>query len=178
MKRLSTDTEYWQLKDEYEALKAELAQNPDESREIRKQKEEIRKVLKVYENRKLQDVKALSKKEEMLKKLRSRTKADRKVFFNISAAESFFIDFSSLSEKERNRLAVRKESLIEMMKKGMYIRLCNDPSIYQIRRDPEYLDGMPYISSVVFGDIPVQDIALLIEKYYYESELSRTGHKV
>lgn len=94
MKRLSTDTEYWQLKDEYEALKAELAQNPDESRDIRKQKEEIRKVLKVYENRKLQDVKALTRKEEQLKKLRSRTKADRKVFFNISAAESFFIDFS------------------------------------------------------------------------------------
>lgn len=178
MKRLSTDTEYWQLKDEYEALKAELAQNPDESRDIRKQKEEIRKVLKVYENRKLQDVKALTRKEEQLKKLRSRTKADRKVFFNISAAESFFIDFSSLSEKERNRLAVRKESLIEMMKKGMYVRLCNDPSIYQIRKDEEYLDGMPYISSVVFGDIPVQDIALLIEKYYYESELSRTGHRI
>lgn len=178
MKRLSTDTEYWQLKDEYEALKAELAQNPDESRDIRKQKEEIRKVLKVYENRKLQDVKALTRKEEQLKKLRSRTKADRKVFFNISAAESFFIDFSSLSEKERNRLAVRKESLIEMMKKGMYVRLCNDPSIYQIRKDEEYLDGMPYISSVVFGDIPVQDIALLIEKYYYESELSQTGHRI
>lgn len=178
MKRLSTDTEYWQLKDEYEALKAELAQNPDESRDIRKQKEEIRKALKVYENRKLQDVKALTRKEEQLKKLRSRTKADRKVFFNISAAESFFIDFSSLSEKERNRLAVRKESLIEMMKKGMYVRLCNDPSIYQIRKDEEYLDGMPYISSVVFGDIPVQDIALLIEKYYYESELSRTGHRI
>ena len=37
---------------------------------------------------------------------------------------------------------------------------------------------MPYISSVQFGDILIQDVALIIEKYYYESELARTGHKI
>ena len=96
--RLTTDTEYWQLKDEYEAVKE--AEKNSSDKEVRKQADEIRKVLKDYEMRKRKDVKELSKKEESLKKIRSRTKADRKVFFNISAAESYFIDFSSLSEKQ------------------------------------------------------------------------------
>ena len=65
-----------------------------------------------------------------------------------------------------------------MLKKGMYVRLTNDPSIYPIRKEEGYLDGMPYISSVQFGDILIQDVALIIEKYYYESELARTGHKI
>ncbi len=97
--RLTTDTEYWQLKDEYEAVKE--AEKNSSDKEVRKQADEIRKVLKDYEMRKRKDVKELSKKEESLKKIRSRTKADRKIFFNISAAESYFIDFSSLSEKQR-----------------------------------------------------------------------------
>lgn len=175
-KRLTTDTEYWQLKDEYEAVKE--AEKNSSDKDVRKQTDEIRKVLKDYESRKLKDVKKLSMKEESLKKIRSKTKADRKIFFNISAAESYFIDFSSLSEKQRTRLAVKKESLIEMLKKGMYVRLCNDPSIYPIRKEEGYLDGMPYISSVQFGDILIQDVALIVEKYYYESELARTGHKI
>lgn len=173
-KRINTDTEYWQLKDEY----AELKNTADESKDHKKKLEEVRKTLKEYEERKLKDVKALTKKEAQLQKLRTRTKADRKVFFNISAAESYFIDFSSLTEKQRERLAVKKESLMEMLKKGMYVRIKNDPSLYQIRKDEGYLDDMPYISSVHYGDIPIQDIALIIEKYYYESELARTGHKI
>lgn len=173
-KHLYTDTEYWQLKDEY----AELKNTADESGSHKKKLEEVRKTLKEYEARKLKDVKELTKKEAKLQKLRTRTKADRNVFFGISAAESYYIDFSSLSEKQRERLSVKKESLIEMLKKGMYVRIKNDPSLYQIRKDEGYLDGLPYISSVHYGDIPVQDVALIIEKYYYESELARTGHKI
>ena len=39
------------------------------------------------------------------------------------------------------------------------------------------MNGLPYISTAKYGDIPVQDVALLIERYYYVSELTRTGHK-
>ena len=68
--RLTTDTEYWQLKDEYEAVKE--AEKNSSDKEVRKQADEIRKVLKDYEMRKRKDVKELSKKEESLKKIRSR----------------------------------------------------------------------------------------------------------
>ena len=63
--RLTTDTEYWQLKDEYEAVKE--AEKNSSDKEVRKQADEIRKVLKDYEMRKRKDVKELSKKEESLK---------------------------------------------------------------------------------------------------------------
>ena len=42
--RLTTDTEYWQLKDEYEAVKE--AEKNSSDKEVRKQADEIRKVLK------------------------------------------------------------------------------------------------------------------------------------
>ena len=53
--RLTTDTEYWQLKDEYEAVKE--AEKNSSDKEVRKQADEIRKVLKDYEMRKRKDVK-------------------------------------------------------------------------------------------------------------------------
>ena len=37
---------------------------------------------------------------------------------------------------------------------------------------------MNYLSTARYSDVAVQDIALIIDRYYYESELSRTGHKV
>ena len=58
--RLTTDTEYWQLKDEYEAVKE--AEKNSSDKEVRKQADEIRKVLKDYEMRKRKDVKELSKR--------------------------------------------------------------------------------------------------------------------
>lgn len=179
-KRIFTDTEYWELKDECQGIlaSAEQESDPKAKKRLIKSVDEIRKIMHDYETRKLKDVKALAKKEKKLNAIRTKTRADRKVFFNISAAESAVVDYASLTEKERNRLSVKKASLIEMMGKGMFIRLCNDPNLYQIRKDAEYLDGMPYISTAKYGDITVQDVALLIERYYYESELARTGHKL
>ena len=81
-------------------------------------------------------------------------------------------------QKERNKLSVKKESMIEMMKKGMYVKLKDDSGIYQVKHSDDYMDGMNYLSTARYSDVAVQDIALIIDRYYYESELSRTGHKV
>ena len=178
-KRIFTDTEYWELKDEIHSLyeSSEAETDPKKKKNFIKTAEEMKKTLHSYEASKLKDVKTLLKKEKKLQQLRSKTKADKKTFFNISAAESSVINYAELSEKERNRLSVKKASLIEMMGKGMYVRLSNDSNLYEIHKSEGVMNGLPYISTAKYGDIPVQDVALLIERYYYVSELTRTGHK-
>jgi hypothetical protein len=120
----------------------------------------------------------LEKKEAQLAEMRKKTKADKKVFFDISPIEVKYFDFANLSEQQRNKLSVKKESLLAMMGKGMYVKIRDDSGIYQVKQEADHLDGMTYISTSRYGDTPIQDIALIIECYYYESELSRTGHKV
>lgn len=178
-KRVFTDTEYWELKDEVNSLyqQADSEEDPKQKKTVLKTADELKKVLRNYESSKLKDVKVLLKKEKKLEQLRTKSKADQKLFFNISAAESSLINYTELSEKERNRLSVKKASLIEMMGKGMYVKLCNDANLYVIRKNENVMNGLPYISTARYGDILIQDVALLIERYYYESELVRTGHK-
>lgn len=179
-KKITTDTEYWQLRDDYEKLLASLDNETDKKKkkELMNSCKEVNKVLTEYEARKKKDTLALVKKEVKLAKMRSKTKADKQIFFNISDIESKYYDFTSLSEKERNKLSVKKESMIEMMKKGMYVKLKDDSGIYQVKQDPDYLSGMTYLSTARYSDVTIQDVALIIDRYYYESELSRTGHKI
>ena len=179
-KRITTDTEYWQLKDDYE--KALVAASSETDRKAKKTYQatakENQKLLEEYEKRKKKETLALVKKEVKLAKLRNKTKADKQIFFNISDIESKYIDFTSLTEKERNKLSVKKESMIQMMKKGMYVKLKDDSGIYQVKHSDDYMDGMNYLSTARYSDVAVQDIALIIDRYYYESELSETGHKI
>lgn len=179
-KRIVSDTEYWQLKDDYEKSVASLPTLTDRKRkkETKAYANQILKLLEDYEKRKKKDTLALVKKEVKLAKIRNKSKADKQIFFQISDIESKYYDISSLSERERNKLSVKKESMIEMMKKGMYVKLKDDSGIYQVKQNPEYMEGMNYLSTARYGDVSVQDIALIIDHYYYESELSKTGHKV
>ena len=179
-KRITTDTEYWQLKDDCEKAFAASEKETDKKRrkELLSTVKENQKLLADYAKRKKKDTLALIKKEIKLAKIRNKTKADKQIFFNISDIESKYIDFTSLSEKERNKLSVKKESMIEMMKKGRYVKLKDDSGIYQVKHSDDYMDGMNYLSTARYSDVAVQDIALIIDRYYYESELSRTGHKV
>lgn len=179
-KRIMTDTEYWQLKDDYEKAIASLSTLTDrkKKKETNAYAKEINKLLEEYEKRKKKDTLALVKKEVKLAKIRNKTKADKQIFFHISDIESKYYDITTLNEKERNKLSVKKESMIEMMKKGMYVKLKDDSGIYQVKQNSEYMDGMHYLSTARYADVPVQDIALIIDRYYYESELNKTGHKV
>lgn len=179
-KHITTDTEYWQLKEDYERLASSYTSEVDKKKKkvLHSQVKETSKLLEEYEKKKRKDTLALVKKEVKLAKLRNKTKADKKIFFNISDIESKYYDFTSLSEKERNKLSVKKESMIEMMKKGMYVKLKDDSGIYQVKQSNDYMDGMNYLSTARYSDVPVQDVALIIDRYYYESELSKTGHKV
>lgn len=179
-KRIANDTEYWQLKEDYAKYPEQITAETDKKKkkELKKASDELAKVLSAYEKKKMKDSKALLKKEQKLAQLRKKTRADKKVFFNISAIESRYYDFKNLSEKERNKLAVKKESMIQAMKKGMYVQLKDDPGIYQIEQKEDFMDGMNFVSSAKYGDVSIQDTALIIDKYYYETELSRTGHKV
>lgn len=179
-KRITTDTEYWQLKDDYNRTLEAIQEEPDKKckKEYQKVADELKKVLFAYEKKKAKDTSALIKKEQRLSQLRSRAKADKKIFFNISAIESKYYDFPSLTEKDRNKLSVKKESMIQMMKKGMYVKLRDDSGLHQIKYQDGYLDGMNYISTARYGDVAIQDVALIIERYFYESELARTGHSV
>lgn len=179
-KRITTDTEYWQLKEDYEKTVSAYDNEVDKKKKkaLHSQVKELGKLLEEYEKKKRKDTLALVKKEVKLAKLRNKTKADKKIFFNISDIESKYYDFTSLSEKERNKLSVKKESMIEMMKKGMYVKLKDDSGIYQVKQSNNYMDGMNYLSTARYSDVAVQDVALIIDRYYYESELSKTGHKV
>jgi hypothetical protein len=40
------------------------------------------------------------------------------------------------------------------------------------------MNGMTYVSTVVYGDVTIQDIALMITGYYYENEIGDTGHTI
>ena len=179
-KRITTDTEYWQLKDDTE--KALLACEAETDKKLKKQYQgtarENMKLLEDYEKRKKKETLALVKKEVKLAKIRNKAKADKQIFFTISDIESKYIDFTKLDEKQRNKLSVKKESMIEMMRKGMYVKLKDDSGIYQVKQSEDYMDGMNYLSTARYSDVPVQDIALIIDRYYYESELNNTGHKV
>lgn len=179
-KRIANDTEYWQLKEDCEKYPDQIAAETDKKKkkELKKVSDDLGKVLSAYEKKKMKESKALARREQKLTQLRKKTKADKKVFFNISAIESRYYDFKTLSEKDRNKLAVKKESMIQAMKKGMYVQLKDDSGIYQIQQKDDFMDGMKFISSVRYGDVSIQDTALIIDKYYYETELSRTGHKV
>ena len=179
-KRITTDTEYWQLKDDTE--KALLACEAETDKKLKKQYQgtarENMKLLEDYEKRKKKETLALVKKEVKLAKIRNKAKADKQIFFTISDIESKYIDFTKLDEKQRNKLSVKKESMIEMMRKGMYVKLKDDSGIYQVKQSEDYMDGMNYLSTARYSDVPVQEIALIIDRYYYESELNNTGHKV
>lgn len=179
-KRISNDTEYWQLKDDYTKSLSSIDAETDKKKrkELQKEAADVSKALEAYEKKKTKETLSLVKKEAKLSKIRSKTKADKKIFFDISPIESRYYDFSALSEKERNRLSVKKESLIEMMKKGMYVKLRDDSGLYQVKKMPERMDDMTFISTAKYGDVTIQDTALIIERYYYESELASTGHKV
>lgn len=179
-KKITTDTEYWQLRDDYEKLLGSIDAESDKKKkkEYTASAKELNKILTDYENRKKKDTLALVKKEIKLAKIRSKTKADKQIFFNISDIESKYYDFTSLTEKERNKLSVKKEGMIEMMKKGMYVKLKDDSGIYQVKQDDKYMSGLAYLSTARYSDVAIQDIALIIDRYYYESELSRTGHKI
>lgn len=179
-KRIMTDTEYWQLKDDYEKALVSIEKETDKKAKkfYQSSAKETLKLLEDYEKRKKKETLLLVKKEVKLAKIRNKVKADKQIFFSISDIESKYIDFTMLSEKERNKLSVKKESMIEMMRKGMYVKLKDDSGIYQVKQSDDYMDGMNYLSTARYSDVPVQDIALIIDRYYYESELSNTGHKV
>lgn len=179
-KRITNDTEYWQLRDDYQNALAVIEQESDKKRkkELTKSSQELKKVLDAYEKKKMKDTQALVKKEIKLSNIRNKAKAGKQIFFNISAIESKYHNIADMDEKMRNKLSVKKESMIEMMKKGMYVKLKDDSGIYQVKQRDDYMDGMRYISTARYGDVPIQDVALMIDHYFYESELSRTGHKV
>ena len=100
-KRITTDTEYWQLKDDCEKAYAASEKETDKKRrkELLSTVKENQKLLADYAKRKKKDTLALIKKEIKLAKIRNKTKADKQIFFNISDIESKYIDFTSLSEK-------------------------------------------------------------------------------
>ncbi len=180
VKKIANDTEYWQLRDDYNRGLEAINQETDKKirKELQKSSQEVKKLLESYEKKKVKDALSLIKKEVKLSKLRNKSKADKQIFFNISAIESKYYDFTTMSESKRNKLSVKKESMIEMMKKGMYVKLKDDSGIYQVNQRDDYLDGMRFLSTARYGDVPIQEIALIIDRYFYESELHATGHKV
>jgi hypothetical protein len=64
------------------------------------------------------------------------------------------------------------------MHKGMYIKVKGDTNIYQIKQSEKRMNGLTYIATVVYGDVTIQDIALMITDYYYENEIGDTGHTI
>jgi hypothetical protein len=179
-RRITNDMEFWQLKEDYakSLLAARTEEDKKKKKELEKETAFEKKLLDDYEKRKIKNAKEQEKAEEKLSKLREKTKADPKIFFEVSAVELKYVDYVSLNKTQRDKLAVKKESLLASMHKGMYIKVKGDSNIYQIKQSEKRMNGMTYISTVVYGDVTIQDVALMITDYYYENEIGDTGHTI
>ena len=178
--KITNDMEYWQLKEDYARSLLAVRNEADKKKkkQLEKESNEMNKVLSSYEKKKIKGARDQQKEEEKRLKIREKETADKKIFFEISAIEAKYIDYASLTKIQRNKLSVKKESMIEAMKKGMYIRLKGDSGLYQIKQSEKRMNGMRYVSTVVYGDVPIQDVALIIIAYYYEKEIETAGHLV
>ena len=80
-KRITTDTEYWQWKDDCEKAYAASEKETDKKRrkELLSTVKENQKLLADYAKRKKKDTLALIKKEIKLAKIRNKTKADKQI---------------------------------------------------------------------------------------------------
>ena len=179
-RRITNDMEVWQLKEDYakSLLAARTEEDKKKKKELEKETAFEKKLLDDYEKRKIKNAKEQEKAEEKLSKLREKTKADPKIFFEVSAVELKYVDYVSLNKTQRDKLAVKKESLLASMHKGMYIKVKGDSNIYQIKQSEKRMNGMTYISTVVYGDVTIQDVSLMITDYYYENEIGDTGHTI
>ena len=179
-RKITNDMEFWQLKEDY--ARTLLASRTEEDKKKKKAYEKEcsleKKLLDDYEKRKIKNAREQEKQEEKLSKLRRKTKSDPKIFFEVSPVELKYVDYVSLTKAQREKLAVKKESLLASMHKSMYIKVKGDLNIYQIKQSDKKMNGMAYISSAVYGDVTIQDIALMITSYYYENEISDTGHTI
>lgn len=178
--RITNDMEYWQLKEDYgrSLLAARNEEDKKKKKELEKEAADENKLLSAYEKKKIKRAKEQQKEEEKLARLRENKTAEKKIFFEISPIEAKYIDYSTLTKAQREKLAVKKESLLQMINKGMYIRLKGDTALYQVRQTEKRMNGMMYVATAVYGNVTIQDTALIIEKYYYETELDANGHSI
>jgi hypothetical protein len=178
--KITNDMEFWQLKEDYARSLLAVRTETDKKRkkELEKEMSLEKKLLDEYEKRKIKHAKEQEKAEEKLSKMREKTTADPKTFFEVSPVELKYVDYVSLNKTQREKLAVKKESLLASMHKGMYLKVKGDPNIYQIKQSEKRMNGMTYVSTVVYGDVTIQDIALMITGYYYENEIGDTGHTI
>lgn len=178
--KITNDMEFWQLKEDY--ARSLLAMRTEEDKKKKKEIEKSmlleKKLLDDYEKRKIKQAKEQEKAEEKLMKLRAKKKVSPKTFFEVSPIELKYIDYVSLNKAQRDKLAVKKESLLASMNKGMYIRIKGDKNIYLVKQSDKEMNGLTYVSTVVYGDVSIQDIALMITDYYYENEMWDTGHTI
>lgn len=179
-RKITNDMEFWQLKEDYARtlLAARTEEDKKKKKEYEKEASFDKKLLDEYEKRKIKNAKEQEKQEEKLLKLRAKTTADPKIFFEVSSVELKYVDYTSLTKVQREKLAVKKESLLASMHKGMYIKVKGDTNIYQIKQSEKRMNGLAYIATVVYGDVTIQDVALMITDYYYENEIGDTGHTI
>lgn len=178
--KITNDMEYWQLKEEY--AKSLLLSRTEEDKKKKKahtkEASKLDSVLTQYEKQKIKNVKKQVKEEKKREKIRLKTKCEENIFFEISKYEAKYIDYANLNKKQREKLAVKKESLVSSLKAGMYVKLKGDSGIYQIQQEEERMNGLSFVSTVIYGDVTIQDTALMISGYYYASEIEETKHKI
>lgn len=178
--RITNDMEYWQLKEDYgrSLLAARNEEDKKKKKELEKEAAAENKLLSAYEKKKIKRAKEQQKEEEKLARLQESRTAEKKIFFEVSTIEARYIDYSSLTKQQREKLAVKKESLLQMINKGMYIRIKGDTGLYQVKQSEKRMNGLKYINTSVYGNVAIQDVALIIEKYFYEAELDANGHSI
>lgn len=178
--KITNDMEYWQLKEDYgrSLLAVRTEEDKKKKKVLEKEVNEEAKLLASYERKKIKRAKDQQKEEEKLLKMREKKTAEKKIFFEVSPIEAKYIDYASLTKTQRNKLSVKKESLLEMINKGMYVKLKGDTGLYQVKQRENRFNGMNYVSTAVYGDVTIQDTALILDKYFYEKELDANGHTI
>jgi len=171
--KITNDMEYWQLKEEHarSLLASRNETDKKKKKELEKEVNLEHKMLASYEKSKIKRAKEQQKVEDKLRKSRNKTEVEEKIFFEVSPIEAKYINYTSLQKNERNKLAVKKESLISSINKGMYIKLRGDSGLYQVKQSEKKMNGLKYVSSVVYGNVAIQDVALIIASYYYRKRI-------
>lgn len=184
--KINNDVEYWQLREDLQKLESRIMEMAQQNvadkkvlKSLQKEAASLGKTMSSYEKKKTSDKKKQSRKEASVQKSQKKPAQKKKkedtVLFSISAMEANYFDFTALADKQRSHLIFKKKQVLELACEGDYIQLYDDDTLYRIRKGTEEKQGQLYIVSVRYGDVLVQDIALIVHRTIKAAELDKIG---